>query len=268
MGGAVRWFGVRRAGRIFELQSAPDSAYRRTGGGARSCVTGFSWASRRRLLRAIGAIQWGAVGSRWFLTLTYPAVFPTDGRECKRHLDIFRRRLCRKYGRPLVLVWKMEFQRRGAVHFHILLPAVAGVALVDFQRWCSQAWYEVVQSGDAAHLLAGTNVQEAVSDCSRYMAYALKEKDSQNDVPPEFTNPGRFWGIWGFRPEWCGALLTEKEFVSLRRVVSAWSRSKGRRVNVRSRYQGSWYLTDNPNGGLVLAQLVRVLDRDVRPLLL
>jgi hypothetical protein len=231
-------------------------------------VTGFTWASRRRLLKAIGTIPWSVLGDRWFLTLTYPGEYPHDGRTVKAHLKAFRKRVERRYGRLSVCVWKLEFQKRGAPHLHMLLPAAALGALDEFQQWCSAVWFEIVGSGDLRHLAAGTNVQLAVTDCARYFSYALNEKGYQEQVPAGFVNCGRFWGIWGFRPEWAGALLTEGEYITLRRTARAWSRSKGRDVRPGSRWAGSWYLTDNPRGAFVLMQIVRVLDRDVSALLI
>lgn len=113
-------------------------------------------------------------------------------------------------------------------------------------------------------------VQESSSDCGKYFAYALKEKAAQNRVPDGFEHPGRFWGVWGFRPEWAGALLTQEEFVTLRRTFSKWQKSKGStyRPKVRGRFSGSWYLTDDRSGFLVVAQLVRAVEgRDLLPLL-
>ena len=99
--------------------------------------------------------------------------------------------------------------------------------LKDFQKWVSRAWFKIAGGGNEAHLRAGTNVVESTSDCARYFAYMLKEKGRQNTVPEGFGDAGRFWGVWGYRAEWHGALLSEDEFVTLRRTVRAWERSKG-----------------------------------------
>lgn len=58
-----------------------------------------------------------------FLTLTYPSkwqvVAPTST-SAKRHLLALRKRFERQFNRPFFALWKMEFQRRGAPHFHLL----------------------------------------------------------------------------------------------------------------------------------------------------
>jgi hypothetical protein len=299
----TRWFGLRRTGRIFELETRLDSeSLGNNGGGLRGMVYGFSWESRRRLLKAIAAIPWAVLGEKWFVTLTYPALFPADGPTCKAHLKAFRKRLVRRYGKQMALVWKMEFQKRGAVHFHLLMQKPSGLfldgvgrkdSLQQFQAWCSEAWASIVAPWHVAaggseqdrdnHLLAGTSVQESSSDCGRYFAYVLKEKEVQNSVPDGFEDPGRFWGIWGFRPEWSGVLLSRDEYVQLRRTIIKWQKSKGfvrdaeghlwRKAGhyapkVRGRFTSTWYLTDDRSGFLVLAQLVRALPgRDLLPLL-
>jgi hypothetical protein len=148
-------------------------------------------------------------------TVTYPDVFPSDGRVIKRHADMLGKRLARK---GIRYVWVMEFQERGAGHFHIFTDKP-----VD-RQWLALAWYEIVGSGDPNHLKAGTSVQYIVdnddprleSDRARYKAQKAKKnrnakrnyisrdeaisymvayykKESQKDIPFGFYKPGRFW---------------------------------------------------------------------------
>ena len=265
----------------------------------------FHTSSRSRLLQAIASIPWSAVGRKWFVTLSYPDVFPTDGKVCKEHLKAFRKRFERRYGRPMVLVWKMEFQKRGAVHFHLLMPAPSGLfldgsgnkeSLEQFREWVARSWGAVVAPWVLANGGTGEDMEKhyrshrhertvmvSTSDCSKYFAYALREKQGQNRVPEGFDNPGRFWGIWGYKPEWSGALLTRAEYVELRRTLVKWQRSKAyvadelghltRSANAytpkaRGRLTSTWYLTDTNRGFLVVADLVRAVPgRDLLPLL-
>ncbi len=86
----------------------------------------------------------------------------------------------------------MEFQKRGALHFHIFLNGEVAKEEV------SAAWYRIVGSGDERHLRAGTRV-EALREHHAAAAYAAKyaSKADQKDVPEEFTDVGRFWGTFG-----------------------------------------------------------------------
>ena len=255
-------FGVRFSGRVFEVVTQYDAEALRSGhGSTRSDVGGFSRKSRRRLLKLCASIPWSLFEVRMFTTLTYPDDFPTDGREVKRHLAAFRRRFERRYGKQAV-VWKLEFQRRGAPHFHFLLSLPAAVDIVEFRSWLSAAWYEVVGSGDLRHLLAGTQSEVAETDCGRYFAYGVKStgsKEYQNQVPEGFQNVGRFWGNWNISPEWRGGEIEARDYVELRRRMCAWSKSKGGFVPTRSRVQGAWLLTEGLSAALVLSQLARGL---------
>jgi len=95
------------------------------------------------------------------VTLTLPgdwkAVAP-NGRTFKKMIERFRLRFRRAVG-PWVLLWKMEFQRRGAPHFHALMrvPAVVvsdggyasrlgyGSEMREtFESWLSRTWADVV----------------------------------------------------------------------------------------------------------------------------
>lgn len=94
-------------------------------------------------------------------TLTYPgdweAVVPT-AEIAKSHLRSFQKRYERAFGEKLAAVWKMEFQRRGAVHFHIFMNM--RIEKKVFEKWLSQTWTEIVNPINdeerRKHLLAGT----------------------------------------------------------------------------------------------------------------
>jgi hypothetical protein len=129
------------------------------------------------------------VGLRVLLTLTYPGQFSTDGREVKRHWDNMRRWLVR---RGVAGAWFMEFQERGAPHFHCFLTGE--VAKEDV----ALAWYQIVGSGDHRHARAGIRI-EALRELHAAGAYAAKylKKQEQKEVPEAFQNVGRFWGLFG-----------------------------------------------------------------------
>ena len=173
------------------------------GGGKRGKVYGFSRNSRKRMLRLVNSINRTKVEPRQalFVTLTYPAVWPSDPKVWAAHLQAFRMRLERRWGIHAV-IWKKEPQRRGAPHFHLLLLCdVKTAAQVRiFRRWCSAAWYEVVGSGDAKHFRAGTQV-ETVRSWRGVVSYAAKYlgKESPGFVDQETGEvlaTGRWWGVW------------------------------------------------------------------------
>jgi len=125
-------------------------------------------------------------------TLTYPADYEKDGKEVKRHLknmlQWFRRRNVRTY------LWFLEFQGRGAPHFHILTYGGDYIDRVEL----SLQWFTVVDSGDFNHYKAGTNIRKRTTKrgLNRYtVKYAAKRK--QKAIPPDYRNVGRLWGCSG-----------------------------------------------------------------------
>lgn len=174
-GGQVRLTGSKRSGGV---------ATKSPGRGSIRC---YSPASRRRLMRALDSIDQAAAGLPAFVTLTYPGEYPGEWRTWKRHLDTWLKRLRRKYPGAWG-VWRMEPQRRGAPHYHLL---VFGCRLD--RQWVSASWFEVVGSGDERHLRAGTKVESvrAWNGVKRYTAKYLAK--TAEELPPGWEGVGRWW---------------------------------------------------------------------------
>jgi hypothetical protein len=149
----------------------------------RSRIVNFSKRSARRLRFVIRNSEnlWKA-----FLTLTYPADFPCDGRKTKKQLNAFLQYLRRK---DIKFTWVLEFQSRGAPHYHLIVS--------DFihKYDLSQVWYRIVGSGDEKHLKAGTGIEAIKSKGHLYGYLSNYIKKLDQKTPPEgFENVGRFWG--------------------------------------------------------------------------
>jgi len=162
------------------------------GGGVRGRIRGFSAAARSRLMRLLARLHPDALPL--FVTLTYPGEWSGDPRRWKRDLDAFLKRLCRRYP-DCSGVWKLEPQKRGAPHFHLLVFGVPWISA----DWLSRVWWEVVGSGDEAHLRAGTRVERVRTrnGVFRYAAKYLGKTMDVQDLPACWENPGRWWGVWG-----------------------------------------------------------------------
>ena len=150
----------------------------------RGNINHFSYRSKRRmkLFARNTSNLW-----RIFIHLTYPRNYPSDGRKVKKHLDIFIKRL-KRYCPDIKFLWVIEFQQRGAPHYHILVNQEVN------KNWLSQSWYEVVDSGDERHLRAGTTI-ELVRSKNHSIAYLMNylKKIEQKTVPEEYKNVGKFW---------------------------------------------------------------------------
>lgn len=227
--------------RAVRFRDKKEELFRRKSSSAkRGVIRAFSRKSRQGLMVLMAGIDFERAGLPVFLTLTYPNEWVQDPREWKRHLDNFLRALRRKW--PEVWgVWKLEFQKRGAPHFHALLwdgPVVTGIEarrcngkfcmVPDLSNeanravftWMSDTWYRVVGSGDQKHLEAGTRIEPVMSR-QGVMAYTGKYlgKTEDQELP---EGMGRVWGIigkerWKTSPE--KASLDTQEYFTIRRVM-------------------------------------------------
>lgn len=202
---------VYDAGCVVRRRSLPSSA---PVGGVRGVVSGFSDASRRRLRLRLIRVGWSdylsdskrsASARALFVTLTYPASFPPDPPVWKSHLKSLRQRLERSvHFRPAGVIWKLEFQLRGAVHFHLVVffPAVVDVRL--FRSWLSRAWYAVVGSGDMRHLRRGVHCIPLYGSPQGVVRYLAKYVSKGLDLPDYLApgaSTGRVWGVWWVLPD-------------------------------------------------------------------
>jgi hypothetical protein len=168
----------------------------------RQAIKELSRASGGRLRDNLEAVD-PAHGFPYFITLTYPQDFPGDWETWKRHLHNFRRSLWDIRGQEWIgAIWRLEAQRRGAPHYHILLWGKNPFRTIkDFRQWTAEAWYRVVGSGDAKHLAAGIQIKAIKSqdDYFKRMGYICKYlgKDSVHPSSQVFKDPvGRYWGVW------------------------------------------------------------------------
>jgi hypothetical protein len=228
-----------RIRRSYRLTGKP-----RFGGGVRSNVIQFTNASKRRLMFTARNFP----GLEIMLTLTYPSEFPLDGRTVKDHWRRFRQWMVRNGAKTGL--WVLEFQKRGAPHFHIFIREPLDRHAV------SNAWYKIVASKDPKHLEAGTRIEtfrHPPALGSYVMKYAAKME--QKDVPAEFENVGRFWGVWG-KPN----LVTE---LCLPQSVGKYLVRTIRKAHIKARR--SWkshnHFRDNGRSGFVAWETSVVVRR-------
>lgn len=162
------------------------------GGGRRKEIQVFSADSRFRLFRLLHRLEFDKVT---FCTLTYPAVFPTEKAVYKANLKEYRRRFEDRFGR-VPAVWRLEFQARGAPHYHIMY---LDAPYVDIHDWC-YLWSDVIHTYDMAHRLVGVDVKLVTSGKeSKLVAFYLAKyvaKIDKRDPNCIKIKPGRWWGKW------------------------------------------------------------------------
>lgn len=231
-------------------------------------VTGWSRKSRANMVRSLCELDYSPLFAGHearplaMITLTYPGSWLTvapNGQTVKKHLRTFQKRYERAWGEKLAGVWKLEFQRRGAPHFHILMRPPQGPAAIpgararadrlvgaglDFKRWLSEVWADIVGHPDPEerrrHRLAGTGIDWneglKASDPRRVAVYFTKHgsfsaKEYQHCVPDPWTvpgqGPGRFWGYWHLEKAVYGAEVTVEDATAVARSLRRWSRAQG-----------------------------------------
>lgn len=157
-----------------------------------SKIMEMTYKSRARLLFTIKNT---ALKFQTLITLTYPADYPTDGKSVKTDLKEFLQESRRDLG-GYEYIWFLEFQRRGAPHYHLLTTILTGTSWFGaVRKVVSLNWYKAVGSGDPKHLDAGTRVEKIrrPDGATRYVAKYASKKE-QKLVPELYQNVGRFWG--------------------------------------------------------------------------
>lgn len=148
----------------------------------------FSKKSRRRL-------QFVSINNADVLisqfALTYHDKLPKDGKECKKHLNVFLTWLKRNYP-DVSYLWILEFQSRGAPHYHLFFT-VKPDRIMQYKM--AVRWNKITGSGIDHFNFHNhkTNFIEWDMGSGSYLTKYL-DKESQKWVPENYENVGRFWG--------------------------------------------------------------------------
>ena len=177
-------------GHLIKVTKPQGGKIPQKGGGKRGKAK-FSNASRKRLLHKTAKTDRKNIPL--LVTLTYPESWPGDWKIWKKHLKNLSKRLQRRFPESGA-AWKMEPQKRGAPHFHLL---VWGVKFSWLYAFIALNWYQIVGSGDEKHLSAGTRV-EIARHSRGSKSYFAKYLGKNEGVWIEGV--GRYWGFFGNIP--------------------------------------------------------------------
>ena len=157
-------------------------------------MTHFSRRSRRRLLELFARLRWSLYEGAWFVTLTWHHALCDDPRRAQEVLNQF----LTEFRRDLPgfdYVWRMEPQKRGVPHFHLmLLPRrfEQTVPKETVRQWCRDAWHRIADPTSDHHKRHGVLVdyEPNYRRASAYLSkYTAKETDESF-----WGYPGRRWG--------------------------------------------------------------------------
>jgi len=156
----------------------------------RRAIADFSRKSRLRLLKLVSRLEKTASGL--FLTFTYRANMQ-DHTDAKKHLDLLLRWL--KYHHPEgAFLWRMEYQKRGAIHFHVIAFNVRRIEIQSL----TQYWQELTGDNSYPDIETMHNRRRALYYVSKYVAKHESNNPSGFISEPYSEKPaffGRFWGV-------------------------------------------------------------------------
>jgi hypothetical protein len=175
----------------------------------RERIKEFSNASRRRFCQKLAQVdftEWRSRGVVVHAVLTYPEVYPSP-QQAKVHLKAYRERLRRRYGDRVAFSWKLEPQKRGAPHFHLLggilqsghsdTSPCRAAEFQELREFMIRAWLEVVGSDDpdhAKHHWRDPKVVQWVQDRGHVVKY-LGKYQGKPSKSEDWEWPGRWWGL-------------------------------------------------------------------------
>lgn len=170
-----------------------------SGASTRGEITGFSPKAGKRMSDYLAS---AAATYRYMGTLTVRE-WSLEGKKFKAAMELYfnwklekMRAVCDQWGVPpseASIFWFLEFQARGAPHLHYFYTHPF--------NWfdCATKWASVVRQPDIVRQCSkfeklNLGRSGAISYAKKYAA-----KQYQKEVPENYRNVGRFWGIRGMR---------------------------------------------------------------------
>jgi len=164
---------IQAQGGLFRLHVARPDVKRVVVNAVRGRIYQFSRRSRKRLLELSARLDY-SLSKAVFLTLTYPLICPNPA-TAKKHLYLmFDRLQYHAKSKGVSCIWRLEFQQRGAPHFHLML---FGLPFID-KALIQRMWCEVIGSDERVftriELIKST--RHARYYVSKYIAKASRPK--------------------------------------------------------------------------------------------
>lgn len=242
----------------------------------RGRIREYSYRSARRLREVVAGVDfttWPAT----FQTLTYHERWHKSADAWHADLARYLRHFFRDWQAfgPSV-IWRQEFQKRGAVHFHLLFVWEREPKLEHLRSWSDRAWNDVAEPGDDTALRVGVNTvpvrleQDAgVDRLMRYLSKYLSKNDQAERSEATADGDGltgRWWGVWGPLPQMESRPipLSWEQYVALVNAVRLRGRESRYLQKIGSRGQG-FLLYGAPDSNLELLRGIHMPGSEERP---
>lgn len=160
----------------------------------RGSVKKFSRKSRFRLFTALAKIRADLPHKPLFVSLSYHYGHRLIIDDNKTHLHHFLVRL-RQYDLNVQFIWRIELQKRGAPHFHLIIfPGVRldGFKEDDYNIKISSLWHEIADPKSRAHKEYGCKVKTI--DSYREACIYLSKYVAKEPIECGSSLMGKHWG--------------------------------------------------------------------------
>ena len=175
--------------------------------------------TQKSLNLLIATVQATKVNFKTIMTLTYPKLYPSDGKVIKKALNGVITNLKNKGS--FEYLWWLEFQERGAPHIHMVTThdGITPAMRISLAEWwvgriAKSGWFEDqcilegIVTGTCQYRIMQNHIKNAyrvawhkktwemirVWDGARRYVTKYAQKPQQKEVPEKYSNVGRFWG--------------------------------------------------------------------------
>ena len=160
----------------------------------RSKISRFSKSARFRLFRCLAKIDPNLSFQPMFVTLTYHHGHHKKSGSTKSQLHHFLVML-RNYDPDVQFIWRFEFQKRGAPHYHLIIFPGNPPYDTDEKKYgirISSIWHSIADPNSRAHAQYGCKVVNITSykmACAYVSKYIGKTDNENSDM-----QNGKHWG--------------------------------------------------------------------------
>lgn len=160
----------------------------------RSCIKQFTKRARFRLFASMAKIKRNLDFQPIFITLTYHHGHEQKTKSTKSQLHHFLVQL-RNYDPTVEFIWRFEFQKRGAPHYHLIIfpgNPPFGIDEESYGIRISNIWHGIADPNSRAHAQYGCKIvhidsyRKACAYLSKYIA-KTPEEETEHEV-------GKHWG--------------------------------------------------------------------------
>lgn len=202
----------------------------------------FEGKARKRMISALHEWRIPSKHKCYFITLTYPDLWPSSWQDWKADLEKFRRVLLAKFPQAQGF-WRLELQQRGAPHYHLVISLPKGhITNRRMYAWVMREWARIAHKYDQhqGYYATRVDVMDKQSAIYKYISKYVSKSGArpvdddgvilQDDDAHDPNTQGRHWGKIGklSREKYmeidmidCGAVT------QLKQVVIGWLRGQG-----------------------------------------